>query len=96
VSGGRAFAAFWWNFIVGDDWRTAAGITVALALTTLLTHTGISAWWLIPLAVTLLLAASLRRACRPSSRRSTSAHAAEAASTARKPLRAVEDDAPRS
>jgi hypothetical protein len=47
----RAFAAFWWDFIVGDDWRTAAGIAVALALTALLAHHGVSAWWLMPLAL---------------------------------------------
>ena len=25
----RAFAAFWWDFVVGDDWRIAAGVVVA-------------------------------------------------------------------
>ena len=25
-----AFARFWWDFIVGDDWRIAAGVTLAL------------------------------------------------------------------
>jgi hypothetical protein len=58
----RAFGRFWWNFIVGDDWRVAAGVAVALALTELLTHEGINAWWLLPAAVALVLALSLRRA----------------------------------
>ena len=29
----RSFGRFWWNFIVGDDWRVAAGVAVALGLT---------------------------------------------------------------
>ncbi len=58
----RSFGRFWWNFIVGDDWRVAAGVAVALALTGLLTHDGVNAWWLLPAAVALLLADSLRRA----------------------------------
>jgi len=26
------FGRFWWDFIVGDDWRIAAGVAVVLAL----------------------------------------------------------------
>ena len=26
-----AFARFWWDFVVGDDWRIAAGVVVVLA-----------------------------------------------------------------
>ena len=58
----RSFGRFWWNFVVGDDWRVAAGVTVALASTALLTHEGVNAWWLLPPAVALVLALSLRRA----------------------------------
>jgi hypothetical protein len=57
----RALAAFLWSFVVGDDWRTAAWLALALAATALLTHTGVAAWWLMPTAVTLVLVASLRR-----------------------------------
>ena len=32
------FARFWWEFIVGDDWRIAAGLAVALGLSALLVH----------------------------------------------------------
>ena len=58
----RSFARFWWDFIVGDDWVVAAGVAVALGLTALLTHEGVNAWWLLPVAVALLLAQSVRRA----------------------------------
>ena len=58
----RSFGRFWWNFIVGDDWSVAAGVAGALGVTALLTHEGVNAWWLLPAAVVLLLADSLRRA----------------------------------
>jgi hypothetical protein len=64
VSYVRAFGLFWWNYIVGDDWRAAAGIAVALALTWLLTDQGVTAWWLLPLAVALILVQSVRREAR--------------------------------
>jgi hypothetical protein len=60
----RSFARFWWNFIVGDDWRVAAGLALTLGLTSLATHEGIDAWWLLPLAIVLLLPGSLWRAIR--------------------------------
>jgi hypothetical protein len=60
----RSFLRFWWEFVVGDDWRVAAGLALALGLTSLLTHNGINAWWLLPIAVALLLAGSLRRVTR--------------------------------
>jgi hypothetical protein len=58
----RSFALFWWDFIVGDDWRVAAGIAIALGLTALLTHYGLGAWWLLPIAAAVLLGRSLQRA----------------------------------
>jgi hypothetical protein len=57
----RSFGRFWWNFIVGDDWLVAAGIALALGLTALLTDHGVEAWWLMPPAVVVVLAASLWR-----------------------------------
>jgi hypothetical protein len=53
-----------WEFVVGDDWRTALGVVLALGLTALLAETAISDWWLMPLAVLGLLALSIRRAAR--------------------------------
>jgi hypothetical protein len=26
------FGRFWWDFLIGDDWRVAAGVGIALAL----------------------------------------------------------------
>jgi hypothetical protein len=59
-----AFGRFWWNFVVGDDWRVAAGLAVAFAATWVLTHHGINAWWLLPPAVAFLLVGSVVRAAR--------------------------------
>lgn len=58
----KAFLAGVWDFVVGDDWRTALGVVLALALTALIAGAGVAAWWVMPLAVVALLALSLRRA----------------------------------
>jgi hypothetical protein len=60
----RTFAAFWLDFLVGDDWRLGVGLLLALTSTVLLHRAGLPAWWLLPVSVLLLLAASLRRATR--------------------------------
>jgi len=57
-----AFLRFWYDFIVGDDWRVAAGVVAALALTAVLADHGVAAWWLMPAAVVVILLGSLRRA----------------------------------
>jgi hypothetical protein len=54
-----AFLRFWYEFVVGDDWRVAVGIVAAIALTAVL-----GAWWVMPLAVVATLFLSLRRATR--------------------------------
>ncbi|HEY3829517.1 MAG TPA: hypothetical protein VGL57_10015 [Solirubrobacteraceae bacterium] len=58
-----------WDFVVGDDWRTAVGVVVALGLTALISAAGGSAWWVMPVAVLGLLTLSVRRAAREASRR---------------------------
>ena len=60
----RAFGHFWWDFIVGDDWRAAAGILLALGATAVLVAVGVNAWWLMPIAVAVVLWLSLLRAAR--------------------------------
>jgi hypothetical protein len=58
----RAVGRFAYDFVIGDDWRVAAGVGIALGATAALAATDEPAWWLLPLAVVLLLYASLRRA----------------------------------
>jgi hypothetical protein len=60
----RGFALFWWDFIVGDDWRIAAGVILALAGTTAIASTSVPAWWLLPITVLAVLTTSLWRATR--------------------------------
>ena len=60
----EALARFIWDFVVGDDWRIAAGVVVALALTALVAGTTVAAWWILPVAVAVLLAASVWRGVR--------------------------------
>jgi hypothetical protein len=53
-----------WDFVVGDDPVTALGVVVALALTALIASSGVSAWWVMPVAAVGLLVLSLLRAPR--------------------------------
>jgi hypothetical protein len=62
----RAFLAFWYDFVVGDDWRVAVGVAVALAVTYGVSRTSVASWWIVPVAVAGLLALSLWRATRTS------------------------------
>ncbi|HEY2259904.1 MAG TPA: hypothetical protein VGH45_09325 [Solirubrobacteraceae bacterium] len=55
-------AAGVWEFVVGDDWLTAVGVAVAIGVTAVIAAAGTPAWWVMPIAVLVLLAASLRRA----------------------------------
>ena len=64
----RGFVAFWYDFIVGDDWVLAVGVLVALALTAMAAGSGLGAdaWVLLPLLAMLVLAISLWRAAHVS------------------------------
>ena len=63
----QTFGKFWYDFIIGDDWRVAVGVTTAIALVYVVAHEGMNWWWLLPVAVAALLAVSLNNAsrCRP-------------------------------
>jgi hypothetical protein len=50
-----------WDFVVGDDPWTALGVVVALAVTAVVAGDHGDGWWVMPVAVAGLLAASLRR-----------------------------------
>ncbi len=58
----RSFGAFWYDFVIGDDWVVAAGVVVGLAGTYGLGKAGVTAWWLLPVVLVVLLPVSLRRA----------------------------------
>jgi len=60
----KRFLAFWYDFIVGDDWGVAAGVVLLLAASGALARANMqtSAWVLMPLGVVVVLAISLRRA----------------------------------
>jgi hypothetical protein len=60
----QSFAAFWYDFVIGDDWRVAVGVVAALAVTYGVSEAGIPAWWIVPVAVVALLSSSLLRATR--------------------------------
>jgi len=58
----RSFGAFWYDFVIGDDWRGAAVVAAAIAATAALVAAGVNAWWLLPVSALAALGWSLRRA----------------------------------
>jgi hypothetical protein len=60
----RAFLAFVYDFVVGDDPAIAAVVVAALAVTAAVAGDGIAAWWIVPVAVAAALTASVLRAAR--------------------------------
>jgi hypothetical protein len=60
----RAFGAFWYDFIVGDDWLLALGVALTLALSYAVSRAHSHAWWIVPIAILVLLPVSLWRAIR--------------------------------
>jgi hypothetical protein len=55
---------FWWDFVIGDDPPAALGVAAAIGATAALAAVHVAAWWLLPLAVLVVLYRSLRRAAR--------------------------------
>ncbi|NBU64579.1 MAG: hypothetical protein EBS29_08785 [Chloroflexia bacterium] len=56
-----AFAEFWIDFIVGDDWRIAVAVVVGLVVTAALVRMGIPAWWILPVGIAGYLTVSMTR-----------------------------------
>ncbi len=56
--------AFIWEFVVGDDWRIALAVIVALAVTAIVAGAGATAWWILPGAAGIVLGLSVWRAAR--------------------------------
>jgi hypothetical protein len=65
MRGLRAFGAFWYDFIIGDDWRIALGVVVGLAATAAVVHLAHwPAWWLLPGVVIVMLTVSVTAGTR--------------------------------
>lgn len=60
----KAFGAFWYDFVIGDDWRVAVGVALALGVTLAVSESTSATWWIVPVAVVLLLPYSLWRTTR--------------------------------
>jgi hypothetical protein len=61
----RQFGAFWYDFIVGDDWRVALTVAVALVTTFVVNHlTGVTLWWIVVAAVGPVLPLTIYGATR--------------------------------
>jgi hypothetical protein len=60
----RDFAFFWYDFLIGDDLIGTVIVLAGLQATYLLTHSGTNAWWLMPIAVAILLPVNLFRVTR--------------------------------
>jgi hypothetical protein len=60
----KAFARFWYDFVVGDDWRVAVAVLAALAVTYAVSKTSAPAWPILPAVVAVLLPLSLWRVVR--------------------------------
>jgi hypothetical protein len=58
----RAFGAFWYDFVIGDDWVVAAGVVAGLLATWGLHSAHVPAWWLLPVLLVVLLPVTLARA----------------------------------
>ena len=61
----KKFGLFWYDFIVGDDWRVALAIVASFALTAALnTVGGNGTWWIVPAVAVLTLPMALSRIVR--------------------------------
>ena len=68
MKGLARLGAFAYDFVVGDDWRLAIAVVLALVFAAVLEHRGVSAWWVVPVVVLVALSLSLRRAVRAGTR----------------------------
>ena len=58
------FGKFWYDFLIGDDWRLAVGVAATISALFVVAHHGVNGWWLLPLAVALLLVFSVTQEVR--------------------------------
>ena len=58
------FGKFWYDFIIGDDWRIAVGVVATLTAVFVAAHHGMNGWWLLPISVAVLLTVSVTHEMR--------------------------------
>ena len=58
------FGRFWYDFLVGDDWRLAVGVVITISGVFVVAHHGVNWWWLLPIAVALILVISVTHEVR--------------------------------
>jgi uncharacterized membrane protein len=58
----RSFGAFWFDFIIGNDWQITVGVALGLLITFLVSLASPLAWIVMPIAVAFLLPYGVRRA----------------------------------
>lgn len=58
----KTFGHFWYDFVLGDDWRVAVAVVLALTLTWAVSTTAVSAWWVTPAIFAVLVPFTLWRA----------------------------------
>ncbi|MCQ9164200.1 hypothetical protein [Arthrobacter sp. STN4] len=63
----RRFGLFWYDFVVGDDWRVAVAVAASFAIIAVLSTSGATrTWWIVPataiLTLPLALASVVRKA----------------------------------
>lgn len=63
----KRFGLFWYDFIIGDDWRVALAIAASFAATAALSSAGVvESWWVVPAVAVLTLPMALSRVVRTS------------------------------
>jgi hypothetical protein len=55
----KALIRFLWDFVIGDDWRIALAVLLALAVTLIVSGSSLAVWWLLPLVVVGALSISV-------------------------------------
>jgi hypothetical protein len=55
---------FLWDFVVGDDWRIAPAVLIAIGVTALIGRAG---WFVLPVVVVAILGVSVSEVARRSS-----------------------------
>jgi len=57
----KKFGAFWFDFLIGDDWRGTVIVLAAFILTHRLASENLVSWWVLPLGIVILLPYNLFR-----------------------------------